>query len=191
MLPIRTSPAVGSARNLDRMMELIKYSRSAIEKCPAASGRGDSLGLAIEQGRAYSTFEFGNRTRYRGLRSIEERSGPPHATVLCDSHQNMKVVKLHSARTPRRRWMYVRSSPYSVVWDRHPARHKVPKTRHQKNITRPNGGHCYSAKNAQDLSVQGQYSSDKPNGGERCPSHEGRVRTDRLPQRACNQARQQ
>ena len=98
--PIRTSPAVGSARNsmfFTRLAQVIEHGRSAIEQGATVLGRLDALRVAVEQTHANGPFQFRDRSGNGGLGRIEERGRLAHAAGLHDGHQDMEVVQLHPA----------------------------------------------------------------------------------------------
>src|SRR3979490_1419504 len=73
LLPIRTSPAAGSARN----------------------SRFYTLRAAVEKSHANGTFQFRDRPGNGGLAGVQKRRCLVHAAGLHDGHQDVQIMQLH------------------------------------------------------------------------------------------------
>ena len=98
--PIRTSPAVGSARNsifFTALAQVVEHGRSAIEQGATVLGRLDPLGGAIEQTHANVCSSSAIDLEMADCAVFRSAAALSHAASLHDGHQDVKVVQLHPA----------------------------------------------------------------------------------------------
>ena len=73
---------------LQALTQVVKYGHSAIEQCTTVLSWLDTLTSTIEQPYAERTLQFGNRSRYIGLRGVQTLRRLPHAAGLRHLHED-------------------------------------------------------------------------------------------------------
>ena len=103
VVPIRTSPAVGSDEEfdvLDALPQLIEGGMAATEHGAPILGELDAARIALQQTHAEGVLQFADRARDDGMGDGELARRLRHAPALRHREQDMQVAQLDPAPDP-------------------------------------------------------------------------------------------